>query len=54
MPGTVVKGMVATEGVLPDEKVVDMDPSIKMLDPDTDQFTTMLDDWAPSRPPARR
>ena len=44
MPGTIVKGTVATEGVLPDQKVIDMDPVIKMLDLDTDQFTTMLDD----------
>ena len=44
MPGTVVKGMTSTEGVLPDQKVVDMDPVIKMLDLDTDQFTTMMDD----------
>jgi hypothetical protein len=40
----VVKGIVATEGVLPEQKVIDMDPVIKMLDLDTDQFTTMLDD----------
>jgi Family of unknown function (DUF5309) len=35
---------VSTEAVLPEQKVIDMDPVIKMLDLDTDQFTTMLDD----------
>jgi hypothetical protein len=42
--GTGAAGLVSTEGVLADQKVIDMDPVIKMLDLDTDQFTTMLDD----------
>src|SRR4249919_3617385 len=41
--GAGAAGLVSTEGVLPDQKVIDMDPVIKMLDLDTDQFTTMLD-----------
>lgn len=41
--GTAI-GMVSTEGVLPEQKVVDMDRTIHMLDLETDQFTTMLDD----------
>jgi Family of unknown function (DUF5309) len=39
-----VVGLVSTEGVLPEQKVVDMDRTIHMLDLETDQFTTMLDD----------
>jgi hypothetical protein len=39
-----VQGLVSTEGVLPEQKVVDMDRTIHMLDLETDQFTTMLDD----------
>ena len=42
--GTGPAGLVSTEGVLAEQKVLDMDPVIKMLDLDTDQFTTMLDD----------
>lgn len=44
-------GLVSTEGVVTDpaaggasQKVIDMDPIIKMLDLETDQFTTMMDD----------
>lgn len=48
MPGMVrgnaQVGMVSSEGVLPEQKVIDMDPVIKMLDLETDQFTTMVDD----------
>jgi hypothetical protein len=36
--------MVSTEGVLEAQKKLDMDPIIKMLDLETDQFTTMTDD----------
>lgn len=39
---TVATGLVDTETVLSDERVIDMDDEIKMLDPDTSQFTTML------------
>ena len=42
--GTGPAGLVSTEGVLAEQKVIEMDPVIKMLDLDTDQFTTMLDD----------
>ena len=42
--GTKEAGLVSTEGTLPEQKVIDMDSTIKMLDLDTDQFTTMLDD----------
>lgn len=39
---TVLTGLVDTETVLADERVVDMDEDIKVLDPDESQFTTML------------
>lgn len=32
---------ISTEEVLADEKVVDMDPKMRLLDPDSTQFTTM-------------
>ena len=38
----VLEGLVATNDVLGDELVVDMDEDIKHLDPDESQFTTML------------
>jgi hypothetical protein len=42
MAVTTVTGVVDTEARLADEKVVDMDPDIAMLDVDTNQFMTML------------
>ena len=63
MAVTTVTGVVDTEARLADEKVVDMDPDIAMLDVDTNQFMTMLSklpsraasqvkvNWQP--PPAR-
>jgi hypothetical protein len=39
---TVLSGLVDTEDVLGDERVVDMSEEIAYLDPDTTQFTTML------------
>jgi len=39
---TIATGLVDTETVLADERVIDMDSEIKMLDPDESQFTTML------------
>lgn len=39
---TVLTGLVDTEDVLGDERVVDMSDEIKHLDPDESQFTTML------------
>lgn len=39
---TIATGLVDTETVLADERVVDMNEEIAMLDPDTTQFTTML------------
>jgi hypothetical protein len=41
MAGTVVQGNVSTEEVLPDERVIDMDERIRLLDPDQTQFSTM-------------
>ena len=41
MAGTVVLGNVSTEEVAPDERVIDMDDKIRMLDPDQTQYTTM-------------
>jgi hypothetical protein len=41
MAGTVVQGNVGTEEVLPSERVVDMDEKIRLLDPDSTQYTTM-------------
>ena len=38
----------------PDERVVDMDPTMRKLDPDTTQFTTMTSGRRPVRPRARR
>lgn len=39
---TILNGMVDTEDVLADEKVVDMADDIKHLDPDDSQFVTMM------------
>ena len=39
---TINSGIVDTEAVLADEKVVDMEPSFRLLDPDTSQFMTIL------------
>jgi hypothetical protein len=41
MPDLLVGPFTSTEEILPDEKVVDMDPTIRKLDPDSTQFTTM-------------
>jgi hypothetical protein len=41
MAGTVATGYIGTEEVLPDERVVDMDPKMRVLKPDDTQFTTM-------------
>jgi Family of unknown function (DUF5309) len=41
MAGTVVQGNVSTEEVLSDERVIDMDDKIRLLDPDDTQFVTM-------------
>ena len=43
---------VSTEEVLPDERVVDMDPKMRLLDPDQTQFTTMTSRTG-SRPASR-
>jgi hypothetical protein len=42
MAVSIATGLVDTETVLGDERVIDMDNEIKMLDPDVSQFTTML------------
>src|SRR6266496_201798 len=38
----IVSGMVDDFNILANERVIDMDNSIRMLDPDVSQFTTML------------
>src|SRR5262245_25925229 len=48
----VVKGTVSTEEYIVDEKRVDMDPEIQMLDTDESQFTTYTQD-ASTRTTAR-
>lgn len=42
MPTTMLSGLVDEQDVLSNEKVVDMDNEIRMLDPDQSQFSTML------------
>src|SRR5574337_263499 len=39
---TITSGVVDTEAVLSDEKVVDMELQFRLLDPDTSQFMTIL------------
>lgn len=39
---TITSGIVDTEAVLSDEKVVDMEDRFRLLDPDTSQFQTIL------------
>jgi Family of unknown function (DUF5309) len=41
MPDIAVGAFVSTEEILADERVVDMDPTMRKLDPDSTQFTTM-------------
>ena len=41
MAGTVSTGYIGTEEVVPDERIVDMDPKMRVLKPDDTQFTTM-------------
>ena len=43
MAGTIATGVVGTEEVLPDERVVDMDEKMRKLTTDDAQFTTMSD-----------
>lgn len=42
MAVTILSGLVDDQDILSNERVVDMDPVISMLDPDNSQFTTML------------
>ena len=42
MAEVAVGTFVSTEEVVADERVIDMDPQMRKLDPDTTQFTTML------------
>lgn len=42
MPVATVTGLEDDQDILQNERVIDMDPVIAMLDPDTSQFTTML------------
>lgn len=42
MATPVSNGLVDDQDILQNERVVDMDPVIRMLDPDVSQFTTML------------
>lgn len=39
---TINTGLVDDQDILSNERVVEMDPMIRMLDPDTSQFTTLL------------
>ncbi len=48
----IATGVVDTEAVLADEKVVDMDEEFKLLDPEESQFYTILDK-VPSKPAIR-
>src|SRR5262245_19136996 len=41
MAGTINTGNIGTEEVLSDERVIDMDEKIRVLDPEETQFTTM-------------
>ena len=41
MAEVAVGAMVNTDEIVADEKVVDMDPKMRLLDPDQTQFTTM-------------
>lgn len=41
MADIAVGASISTEEILADEKVVDMDPKMRLLDPDSTQFTTM-------------
>jgi hypothetical protein len=52
MPDLAVGTFVSTEEIAGDERVIDMDPTMRKLDPDTSQFTTMLSRM-PSRPATR-
>jgi hypothetical protein len=42
MAATILSGLVDDADILSNERVIDMDPVISMLDPDNSQFTTML------------
>src|SRR5690242_7106161 len=48
----VATGTIDTEAVLADEKVVDMEPKFRLLDPDESQFSTILNKL-PSRQATR-
>lgn len=52
MADIAVGNFVQTEEFLADERVVDMDPKMRLLDPDSTQFTTMTSRM-PSRPATR-
>jgi hypothetical protein len=52
MPEIAVGNFISTEEPLADEKVIDMDPKMRLLDPDATQFTTMVDKM-PSRASSR-
>jgi len=51
MPVSVVSGLEDDQDILQNERVIDMDEDIAMLDPDVSQFTTML--MRVSRSPAQ-
>ena len=42
MPTPILSGLVDDQDILQNERVIDMDDTIAMLDPDTSQFTTIL------------
>ena len=41
MAEVAVGATISTEEILADERVIDMDPKMRLLDPDQTQFTTM-------------
>ena len=52
MPEIAVGNFISTEEPLADEKVIYMDPKMRLLDPDATQYTTMVDKM-PSRASSR-
>jgi len=42
MPITITSGQVTDQGILSNERVVDMEEMIDLLEPDATPFTTML------------
>ena len=49
MPDVAVGQFISTEEIVTQEKVVDMDPKMRLLDPDQTQFVTMTSARSPTR-----